>query len=421
VDQHLAARLSSGTTFRDLLARIEYGDGRELAMLLNAVTVPHSWFFRDPEQLSIVESLLVKRAAARHRTRIWVAGCASGEDAYTLAMIALSVGAEVEVLGTDVNEAALARAKAGCYGRWSVRDVPTKHARWIARTAAGFEVTGQARNRITFERHNLVHRAPRPLGAPGWDLIVCRNVLIYFARSHAEATVERLADALAPGGWLLLGANDLVVQPPPQLSTLYVSQRLVFERASNPRPQVSAGVPTPEPLPAFVPASASAPKSATVPLEPKVAGPRSAPDIASDDMWSIVARANQRFELGDLPGALSLYGHASDLDPVAALPRFFSGLVHHFREDPGNAVNPLRASLFLDPAFWPASFYLALSYDRLGRSDDAIRQFESLLRAPPDPAVSLCDGNKLLGDIHEWRREVMRIARERTERGRRSP
>ena len=149
--------------------------GMEQRKLIDAITVPHTWFYRDPEQLRIIARLLVQ--APPGPLAVWIAGCATGEEAYTLAMIGRRVGRSLNILATDINEHALAAARRGVYGALSVRDVPALERRWIAPQGDDFVVDKELRTNVTFVRHNLVDAPPRsPSG--GWDLVVCRNVLI---------------------------------------------------------------------------------------------------------------------------------------------------------------------------------------------------------------------------------------------------
>ena len=198
--------------------------------LLDAVTVNYTWFYRDGEQLDDVVKLLRDGWPGGAALNVWVPGCATGEDAYSMAMLARLAGREAYVLGTDVNSASVAFAKEARYGSWAMRELPADLWRFFAPSGKGaHRVVDELRERVVFERHNLVE-PPRQAPGGGWDLILCRNVLIYFSRARADETHERLGASLAPGGWLLIGASEAVYQEPAGLRLARLGGRAALFR-----------------------------------------------------------------------------------------------------------------------------------------------------------------------------------------------
>ena len=179
--------------------------GRALVdRLIDEVTVQETAFVRDRAQLdSIAWSRLLHaaHAAGSGTIRVWSAGCASGEEAYTLALLAAEAFAPapppVDVLGTDISGAALAAATTGRYHERSVRALdPALRRRYLDRQDDGsYLVGGQLRRLVRLRRHNLARDQIPPLGEPGFDLIACRNVLIYF-----EPPLGRAGDRIAGAG-----------------------------------------------------------------------------------------------------------------------------------------------------------------------------------------------------------------------------
>jgi chemotaxis protein methyltransferase CheR len=345
--------------------------------LVNAVTVGHTWFWRDAEQLAIVEQLL---AAVPHgrRPSVWIAGCSTGEDAYTVAMIATRVGRPATILATDINTDVLAHAERGRYGAWSVRELPPALA--AAHLGSGGEVSAALKAQVSFRPHNIKEAPPQT----GLDLILCRNVLIYFSIEESIATVERLGNALAPGGWLLLGASEMLHSVPATLEVSPFGQRFALRRR-----QVAAPSTAPRPCPVVI-------------------APREAP-------VDLLSEGNARLAGGDTAGALALYARTLELDPLSTEARLYMGIAHHTAGDPTSAVDSLRAALFLDADLWPASFYLALSYEKLGLVEEARREYRRVVersaRTPP-----LAARGAFLGDLDSWRRDVIATARERAGR-----
>ncbi|HUS63488.1 MAG TPA: CheR family methyltransferase [Kofleriaceae bacterium] len=189
---------------------LESGDGaRELELLIESLRVGETRFFRHRGQVQAVTDVVVP-ALAESRSggpvRAWSAGCASGEEPYTLAIL-LSRGLpppayQVSVLGTDISERALAVARAGEYPARSLDAVPGELRKYFQADAAErVTVAPQVKKLVSFEAHNLAD----PGYPPRMDLIWCRNVLIYFSPEARRQVVLRLIDCLAPGGFLFVG------------------------------------------------------------------------------------------------------------------------------------------------------------------------------------------------------------------------
>src|SRR5262249_44046280 len=188
----------------DLLLAVEADpDGPRSAALVAGLTVGETHFFRNEPQFAALESHVLPELIARHaldrRLRVWSAGCATGEEAYSLAILLIRLlpdiaAWDVSVLATDVNEDALSRAREGVYGRWSFRGVPDHlPAEFFQADGERLSVRADVRGLVRFERLNLVGDA-YPSAATGTvelDLILCRNVLIYFGPEAMGAVVRR--------------------------------------------------------------------------------------------------------------------------------------------------------------------------------------------------------------------------------------
>jgi chemotaxis protein methyltransferase CheR len=186
-------------------------DEPDWAALLDAVTVQETQFYRNAPQLDGLRAeILPGLARAGRPLRLLSAGCATGEEAWTLGMLALDAGITAEVVGLDLCRTALAAAAAGIYQGPPdpLRNLPAEYRRWLA-CAAPVEPGPALRRMVRFRRANLL-RLAEPAGH--YDLVCCRNVLIYLTPAARAATLARLVAALRPGGALLLGPTD---QPGP--------------------------------------------------------------------------------------------------------------------------------------------------------------------------------------------------------------
>jgi chemotaxis protein methyltransferase CheR len=201
-----AAAAARGEGAVALARRILGGEPEAVEALAEHAVVLETSFFRHPEQLAALEATAFRRAGP---LSIWSAGCATGEEPYTVAIALLEAGRAGRgdrVLATDVSERALAVARSASYGSRALRRVPPGLAeRWFS-PAPARTVAPEARALVALERHNLV-ADPIPEGA--FDVVLCRNVLIYFETAVAAAVLDRLAAALRPGGLLVVGPVEL--------------------------------------------------------------------------------------------------------------------------------------------------------------------------------------------------------------------
>ena len=183
-----------------------------LALALH-LTVGETYFLRNAAQFrALAEVALPARVEARsayRRLRLLSAGCSSGEEAYSLAMIArerVDAGWDVSILGIDINAAALDRAARGRYSSWSLRETPDDvRRRWFRSDEREHTLNPSIRSAVRFEQKNLADEE-RDLWLPeAYDVIFCRNVLMYFTPDGAREVIRALSRALAPGGYLFLG------------------------------------------------------------------------------------------------------------------------------------------------------------------------------------------------------------------------
>ncbi len=212
LDRALAGGLTGAAAALDadpavVARRIVERDAAAIAALIEHAAVLETAFWRHPEQLAAI----ARHAASRPGpARIWSAGCATGEEPYGVAMALLEAGRRGRgdaILATDVSARALDAARAATYRDRALRRLPSEvAARWLEPGPIR-RVAPEARALVTFAQHNLV-RDPPPAPAP-FDVVLCRNVLIYFSPETAAAVLYRLVGALVPGGVLVLGPVEL--------------------------------------------------------------------------------------------------------------------------------------------------------------------------------------------------------------------
>jgi chemotaxis protein methyltransferase CheR len=189
------------------------GDPGARDEFLDRVTINVSNLWRNPEQWARLQAEVVPALAAHGTLRAWSAGCSYGAEAYTLAAVCrLAAPTTVtSILGTDIDRRAIERARAGDFSADDVRDAPPAAlARFFAAEGERWRPTAELRALVSFERGDLLRLRP-PTGA--YDLVLCRNTVIYFTEDVRDALHERLVAALRPGGVLVVGATERVTAP----------------------------------------------------------------------------------------------------------------------------------------------------------------------------------------------------------------
>jgi len=383
----------------------------ELEAFVAGLTVGETHFFRHQPQLDALRAHvipeLIRMRLADRRLRIWSAGCATGEEAYSLAMIVDELlprwaGWSVSILATDINRPALERAQRAVYGPWSFRGVP-EHVkeRHFRREGRQYHLSQRIREMVTFGYLNLVGDGYPSLvgGTQAMDLILCRNVLIYFSEATARCVVERLERCLADGGWLVAGHAEAAMPV----------FRERFEPLERPRAVLHRKRWSARPAPALwaAPAQRMSEDATAAPLAPVVPHSTAAP-AAPDDHH----RAEALWRTGDADGALAILeglAEASDddalapylaakiqasrlrlesaertvelalrRDPLHAPSHHLHGLILDAAGRPDGALAALRRAVYLDPGFALGHYSLAAMFVRAGQAARAGRELDSL-------------------------------------------
>jgi chemotaxis protein methyltransferase CheR len=228
-----------------LLDKLNAGEwSADLEALVEQLTVGETYFFRDPALVAALRTAVLPDILSRRSTdralRIWSAGCSTGEEPYTIAIL-LQQRAQLEdwdvlLVGTDVNRASLRLAREAVYPAWSFRAVSEEfRQRYFRATRAPntWQLTDDIRRLVRFGWSNLADEALAPPSA-NFDLIVCRNVTIYFDAARTQRLYHTLIDALAPGGWLVLGPSDPMPNHAQRLERVEAAETVLWRRPAPP-------------------------------------------------------------------------------------------------------------------------------------------------------------------------------------------
>jgi len=198
-------------TLEALVARIVHGQdpelpGRVLDMLLNQ----ESSFFRDAAVFEQIGDALQAAAAAGRRPRVWCAACSTGQEPLSVAMLLDERGLRADVIASDVSDGALTRARAGRYSQFEIQRGLSMHrmVQWFQPADPDWTARPELLQQVSYRRCNLIADAP-PAGR--FDAVLCRNVLMYLSPASRSRAYERLAAAVRPGGFLVLGAGETVI------------------------------------------------------------------------------------------------------------------------------------------------------------------------------------------------------------------
>ncbi|MBI5233618.1 MAG: protein-glutamate O-methyltransferase CheR [Deltaproteobacteria bacterium] len=214
--------------------------GDELKALYNSITTNETSFFRDMAQLDafrkgIIPAIIARKTTGPRVLRIWSAGCSTGEEPYTLAMMAvedglLSTGCSVEIVATDLSAHVLESANKAVYGDYSTRNTSERIlSKYFTRNGSGHEIKNDIKRMVRFEHLNLMD-ALKIRQMKGFDAVFCRNVLIYFNDDSKKKVVCSFYDALAEKGYLVLSTSESIISITRAFSPVGVDRCIFYQK-----------------------------------------------------------------------------------------------------------------------------------------------------------------------------------------------
>ncbi len=203
-------------TLDQLVTHMLEGNDRVIGdRIVDALLNQETSFFRDAQVFEMIVAAVEQAEAEKHRVRIWCAGCSTGQEPLSLAMLfaerqEASGAAVPEIVATDVSEAAIVRARAGRYSQFEIqRGLPVRRMmRWFDSDGVDWFAKPDLVKLVTYRRANLVAGA---VPSRRFDIVLCRNVLLYLSVATKSLVFPRIADALRPGGVLVMGAGETVI------------------------------------------------------------------------------------------------------------------------------------------------------------------------------------------------------------------
>lgn len=387
-----------------------------LEHLIAGVTIGETYFFRDAKQMELLQHFLLptiiqeKQKQNNLSLRIWSAGCASGEELYTIAMLLTELihdlnGWTLNLLGTDINASALQKAVEGRYSEWSMRSISDYFKqRYFTNENNQYLLTSKIRDLVKFDYLNLNDDCYPSIftGTNAQDLILCRNVLIYFENDRIVKLMEKLAESLVPGGFLLLGASDPIELKIPNLifhhskGTLY--SRAVAEPSKTPSVSVLPTIKKKSPIVVFkqikpekkllhkvsITLKKSIDETEVIQLLEKMQWQQVLDMINADQnskqsIFILNAKATALANLGRLTDAVKIFQEILLLDPTNKISYFTYALTLIELNIFDKAETALRKTLFLDHQFVSAHYQLGLLLLRNKQQEAGIRCLRNAL------------------------------------------
>ena len=228
-------------TLDELITILVMGKEPSLSQrVVEALLNNETYFFRDRAPFDLLQRYalpeLATRRAKSKRLRIWSAGCSTGQEVYSLAMLFAEdpqkwLGWTIDVLGTDVSTSCIDRARAGSYSQFEVQRGLgiNQMIKWFEEVGEGWRAVESLRKPVRFQVHNILEPPPHP---GGFDIVLCRNVLLYLSPDKKTLAFERLMAAMAEDGWLMLGAGETVIGQTTKLGA-DVNARGLYRLASD--------------------------------------------------------------------------------------------------------------------------------------------------------------------------------------------
>lgn len=370
--------------------------------VVRQLTVGETSFLRHREWFAAIEERVLaplieeRRRSGRRQIRLWSAACSTGEEPYSLAMIVDRLipdrdGWDVTIVGSDVNAASLAAARAACFGAWSLRELTAaERARCFTETAPGrFRLRRTYRTMVTIRCKNLVaDDYPDPGGEfAAFDLILCRNVLIYWTPAAQRAVAQRLLRCLAPGGWLAVSAAEAAAERFRPLLPVRLPSAILFHDAPSAVPGDEVPSPRPPAPPAFgLPAGVAYRQNPRPAAGRSPAGPPAPPGNGG------IAEARTLADRGMLDAARRACEAILARDALDGEANLLLAAVCAEVGEPGPALEAARRAAYLMPRSAAAHFQLGMAHRSLGQTAPARRSLEAVLAlltaVPDDEAVA---------------------------------
>lgn len=404
----------------------------ELDNLIEKTLVHETYFFRHKLLWQELGERFLKTLYAKNRgrkLRMWSAGCSTGEEAYTLGIVANEAlpADSYEIVATDISTNVLREAKSATYGGRTLKQVSPKLLNRYFGSDKGpsnsFLLDHKIRDNVRFYKQNLVRD---PIPPPGqFDLILCRHVLMYMDEDSANSVVDTFTRALRQDGTLILTAVEALLPPPQSLAIFPTSGGSAYHLSAAPPPVVFPAAPETEPkVTRREPQKFHAPKRRRE-EPPKVSA--KAPEVSTERIDRFLRQSIIAADRGEYDQAYDKVSEALDMDPMLAEGHFLVGLLAERQGNEKQAITAFRRALYCDRSMSLAHFHLGFVLESIGQRRGAALSFSRAEKELPNnfEQWSRLAGSTQVNDLlHVCRNKIERLsgkAKERSGMRRRKP
>jgi chemotaxis protein methyltransferase CheR len=372
----------------------------ELQLMIDELTVQETYFFRNEPQFKalkerVIPEIAERRSRGKRMIRVWSAGCSTGQEPYSIAMLLLLTLPEpetwnVSILATDINHHALQTASEGIYQQKAIESVPHQYfAKFFKVSENGFVIKDNVKNPVQFVNHNLVTDPYNPLSMTGLDIIFCRNVAIYFNLETTKQVIERFYRGLNGPGYLFLGHSETLWKISEQFKPVEYPGTFYYLKEGAERYRVSA-----------IPGAGAVPASGRQAVPPRRQG-RPGGDEKPEDRYG---EALEALEAKNYERALSLFGSFDSGHHRYAQSKLAEATILSDQGRDDDAVTILERIVLENTLSEEAYFLLGLLYKRNGTMEKAITMFQKALYVNPENPLT----HYYLAGIYKSRGEIAR-------------
>jgi chemotaxis protein methyltransferase CheR len=371
------------------------------------ITIGETFFFRYAEQFTALRDTIlpeiIERKQGERRLRIWSAGCATGAEPYSLAILVSELlGSQLDqwrttIVGTDINESFLEVARQARFGKWALRSMQTseRDRYFLPGKGEQWQLRPEFRSLVRFERHNLLSLldGTSPLEFSDFDLILCRNVLIYFHPDTVAQVVQALRDCLSEKAWMLLGHAEPSPAFASMMQALSLPGTVAYRQGAgeNPPPKAKA----PEPWAPLIPSpeKPTAQPKPPAPARPSVPPPAPTQPVSASlpEPDSLLDQVRDLANLGDFRTAQTLCARALGAHSLNPALHLYQGLIAQALNRPEEAEKSFLKGIYLDKSFAMAHYHLGLLLLAEGRHGPGRRSLANAARI----AAGLSDDHEI--------------------------
>ena len=395
---------SPGQVLQAIASGSEYGRAY-LSRLVTAITTHETYFFRTPPHFNALKNYLIpeivhsKRYRGKKTLRFWSAGCSTGEEPYSLAMLLLDIFPDIDfwqvsILATDIDVDALERAEKGIYGRWSFRGVAPEiiEKYFHPLNEERYRIDDRIRSMVTFQPLNL-KSDPYPssfFGTTDLDIILCRNVTIYFRPETTQKIIRNFCHCLNEGGFLLTGTAEHSFHAYKDFEVRVFPETAIYQKPSLKRKVSPPPKPISIPLPAL-----ELPRPPAKEAKRKPAAKKKSEKRPVEKSLDLIAQ-------GEVDKALMLLAEEVEKNPKDSRACFLLGRISADRNHQREAIYWLSQTVTLDPLHLWAHYLLGLLRLEENRMDDALQFLKKTVYIEPDFAL----GHFYLGRAYKHQGQI---------------